>query len=237
MRHRVRVGPFHGKTFLHEKWPLVLVPLPDPLRHHRIKHRGVGIGIRGTWVLLSPLDCPLIQGHNVFLPGQNQVGGGIMFIPTQPTIHPAAGLGSLGRVVVPDILVIEGVGQGVLGDDVKIPPVKIGVALVLRFFKAFRKNHVSRNKSPRIRSPEHKGVLGQIRQHVATIHPAEPMITLTTKGKILTKSKSPQHHGQGRGGSHGKPRLLSESLEGQPGPHSRQQHKEGVGIAKVGHLE
>ena len=75
-----------------------------------------------------------------------------------------------------DIAIVEGVRQGVLGDDVKIATIELGIAFGL--FKALSKDHIGRHKAPRIGTAEDKAVLWKIGKHVVPVHPTEPMITL-----------------------------------------------------------
>ena len=93
--------------------------------------------------------------------------------------------GELGRafrgVMGADVTVVEGVGQGVLGDDIEITPVEVRITLC--FFKALTKNHVCRHKPARVGAAEDKAVPWEINQHVVPVHPAEPMIALGAIGK------------------------------------------------------
>ena len=203
MRHGVGIRPLHWKALFHEKGPLVLVSLPDPLRHHRVEHGRVSVGVGGGRILLLRLDSPLVQGHDVFLPRKDEVSLGIVLVPTQPAVNPTPGCRSFRGIVVADVLVVESIGQSVLSDDIKVPAIKIRVPFVFWFLEAFRKNHVGRHKTTGIRSSKHKGIFGQVGQHIPSIHPAEPVISLAAKGKILPERKSADPQRQRGGQSEG----------------------------------
>ena len=101
-------------------------------------------------------------------------------VTAEEALDPVELCRALVGVMGADVAVVEGVSQCVLGDDVEVAAVEVGITL--GFLKAFPKDHVGRDEAPGIRAPEDEAVLGQINQHVVSIHPAEPVIALGTLG-------------------------------------------------------
>ena len=62
------------------------------------------------------------------------------------------------RIMGTDVIQISAVGQCVLGDDVHVAPVKIGVPTIFRVDEAFAKNKVGWAKAAWIRSSKKDGV-------------------------------------------------------------------------------
>ena len=196
MGNRVGVRPLHRETFLDKEMPLILVSLPNPLPHHGVQNRGIRVGVRGSRFALPPLHRGLVNGHNVLLTRKDQGRLGVVLITPQPLIDPSPGSWSFGGIVVTDILVVKCIRQGVLRDDIQIPPVEVFVSLEFLRLEAFRKNHVGGDKATWVGSSIHKTVLGEVRQHVPAIHPAEPMVPLAAKRKILPETKGAEQQSQ-----------------------------------------
>ena len=101
---------------------------------------------------------------------------GIGVVTSEQSLDPVELRGTFISVVGAYVPVVEGVGQGVLGDDVEITAVEVRIPLVL--LKALTEDHVGGDETPRVGATEDKAVLWQVCEHVMAVHPAEPMTAL-----------------------------------------------------------
>ena len=134
----VGVGPLHREAFLHKEVALILVSLPNPFPHHGIQNRGIRVRVGCSRFALPTLHRTLVNGHDVLLTRKHEGRLGKMLVPTEPLIHPTPWSGTLRRIVVSDVLVIESIRQGVLRDNVEIAPVEVFVALKFLWLKTLR---------------------------------------------------------------------------------------------------
>ena len=61
-----------------------------------------------------------------------------MFVPPQPLIYPAPRTGTLRRVVIANVLIVKGVRQSVLRNNVEISSIKILIPFKPRRLEALR---------------------------------------------------------------------------------------------------
>ena len=233
--HRVRIGPLHGKTFLDEKFPLVLVLLENPLRDGRVVKDA---DIRVLRIGPGRQVCRNITHdfHQLLLARHDRVADRILLVAAQPFLEPALRLRPARRVMIVDVFLVKRVGQGVLRDNDQITPVEIRVPPVLRVHETFPENHIGRHKPPRIRAAEHKGVLRQVLQHVMSVVPPEPVVALAAERRIMDsrpKREERQHISRvAQRGTHGH----------QPRQHiararRAEQGKKQISVAVIGKLQ